>query len=432
MTAFGYNPGDGTGNNDFGGRFATRYVNTSGSTVYVDTFTLLNCAAFPGGSVSAQIALYADLGGAPGALLESTGTQTLSTGSNVFSLSTPVAVGPGIAVWAAAVISNTVTFSGSGSAPKRLWTSPINWGGTWPAEWAASGIVDHILPASLSGSTTGPGHSTNLRVPLTISEPLTEGNPSVSARLMVSEPLTEGTPHLQARLLLSEPLTEGDDHLHCYLILCEALYPVEPEGHMSTELFPELPGLTYSVYVTPTFNNKISTAVSGKQNRTAYMKYPIWKFKLTYDYLPDRAAGETDLKNIVGFFCKRTGGFDTFLFNNVDDHSVTAQVIATADGVTLQWPILRTYGGFDEPVGQLNTSVSYIFYKNDVAMVEGTDYSITMPNQLVFSVAPADGDVLTWTGSFYYVCHFSEDAMEFEKFMDKLWQLQECDFESVV
>lgn len=58
-------------------------------------------------------------------------------------------------------------------------------------------------------------------------------------------------------------------------------------------------------------------------------------------------------------------------------------------------------------------------------------YTITLPNLITFSSAPAAG-ILTGDFQFYFACRFLEDQMDFEKFADKLWNLQQCDFRSLI
>ena len=64
--------------------------------------------------------------------------------------------------------------------------------------------------------------------------------------------------------------------------------------------------------------------------------------------------------------------------------------------------------------------------------VDAADYTVTLPNQLIFDSAPADGVVITADFQFYFACRFTEDQLDFEKFYDKLWALQTCNFRSVI
>ena len=73
---------------------------------------------------------------------------------------------------------------------------------------------------------------------------------------------------------------------------------------------------------------------------------------------------------------------------------------------------------------QLDTlAISYRY------LVAPADYTVTLPNLFVFDSAPATGEV-TADFQFFFACRFLEDQADYEKFMDKLWNLQECDFRS--
>lgn len=52
-------------------------------------------------------------------------------------------------------------------------------------------------------------------------------------------------------------------------------------------------------------------------------------------------------------------------------------------------------------------------------------------NYIVFLSAPLSGTISA-SFQFYYVCRFMEDEMDFEKFADKLWSLQTCEFRSIL
>lgn len=68
---------------------------------------------------------------------------------------------------------------------------------------------------------------------------------------------------------------------------------------------------------------------------------------------------------------------------------------------------------------------------------DSSSYEIVLPNRLVFDAAPtapagaASMDIYA-SFEFYFVCRFTEDAQDYEKFMDKLWELQSCTFRSVI
>lgn len=188
-----------------------------------------------------------------------------------------------------------------------------------------------------------------------------------------------------------------------------------------SDVYPTLAGLGYSVEKTPNFSTKVQKAVSGKEYRAAFFSYPIWEFKLTYNFLRDNTTNN-ELKQLLGFFLKTYGGFTPFFLNDPSDNAVTNQSFGTGDGTTVGFQLVRTYGGggftFNEPVVALNGSPTI---KDNGSTVSGANYSIT--NGLVtFNTPPVSGHALTWTGAFYYYVRFKEDSQLFSQFMNNLWE----------
>lgn len=64
--------------------------------------------------------------------------------------------------------------------------------------------------------------------------------------------------------------------------------------------------------------------------------------------------------------------------------------------------------------------------------IDTADYEILMPRKIVFDSAPPAGLELWGEFQFYFVCRFDEDTQDYEKFMDKLWELQQCTFKSII
>lgn len=81
---------------------------------------------------------------------------------------------------------------------------------------------------------------------------------------------------------------------------------------------------------------------------------------------------------------------------------------------------------FNVAQAEASASITYSY------AISSGDYEIVMPNRLVFDTAPGEGVEIYGSYQFYYVCRFLEDQLEFEKFYDKLWNLQECSFKSLI
>ena len=108
-------------------------------------------------------------------------------------------------------------------------------------------------------------------------------------------------------------------------------------------------GLGFEVIRQPRWSNTTIRSVSGKTTRLAYWNYPIWTWALKYEMLRSDAVN-VELQTLVGFFNSMRGGFDSFLFNDVDDNQVVGQTIGNGAGATTTFQLARTYGGFTEPM----------------------------------------------------------------------------------
>lgn len=198
---------------------------------------------------------------------------------------------------------------------------------------------------------------------------------------------------------------------------------------MSNVLFPTLPGLSFGAAKAPGFTTKAQRSVSGMEARAAMAAYPLWKFKLSYEFL--RHGASTELRQMLGFFLARQGSFDSFLFADPEDNSVTDQNIGTGTGAQKQFQLIRSFGygagcTFDEPVHNVN-AVSAIKV-NGVTKTAGTDYTVSATGLVTLTTAPANALPITWTGSYYYRCRFAQDETEFNKFMYNLFELRSIEF----
>jgi len=197
---------------------------------------------------------------------------------------------------------------------------------------------------------------------------------------------------------------------------------------MSQAVYPVLPGLTYGVIKSPTFSTRVQTAVSGKELRAAFWATPIWYYTLVYEFLRNTAAFN-ELQTLLGFFNARQGKFDSFLLSDPDDNAVTAQLFGTGDGATTAFQLARSYGGFLEPVKDLNGTAA--IYNAGVLQVVTTNYTISATGLVTFVTAPASGHALTWTGSYYWRCRFDLDSVDFNKFMATFWEVKQVNLVSL-
>ena len=184
---------------------------------------------------------------------------------------------------------------------------------------------------------------------------------------------------------------------------------------MSNAIFPTLAGVTWDIEKSPEWATGVADATSGRQYTLARRLYPIWHFDLPFAVL--RASGSwTEYQQLVGFHNARKGRSDDFLYFDPRDNTVAAQPFAFGDGVTRTFRLVRTLGGFPEPVGAVNTG-------SVIVQVAGVTTAVTFSadlSQVTFAAAPAAGAALTWSGQFYFRCRFENDKLSVKQFMQDM------------
>lgn len=191
---------------------------------------------------------------------------------------------------------------------------------------------------------------------------------------------------------------------------------------MSNTVFPELPGLKWDVAKTPKWSTGVHEMTSGKERRTSYWTYPKWEFHLSYELLRDDATNE--LKQIMGLFLQMRGRWDTFLYRDPSDYTVTGQTLGTGNGTIKTFQLVRTLGGFVEPMKAISGTPTIKI--NGVTQASG--WTMNSTGLITFTATPANGAAVTADFSYYFRCRFTRDEAEFNQFMKDLWELKKCEF----
>jgi uncharacterized protein (TIGR02217 family) len=213
---------------------------------------------------------------------------------------------------------------------------------------------------------------------------------------------------------------------------------------VSTAVFPSasaIPGVTFNVKRTPTFQNRTVIAISGRETRIAEWSLPRYSYELVFEFLRTEAVFQ-ELQQLAAFYLNRQGGFDSFLFDDVDDDSATAQLIGTGDGSTVQFQLSRAYGKPGQPlwVDPIYAPIAVTALTvAGVTKVQGTDYGVgtwqngvTPPGTVNFLTgAPAVGAPILATFTYYWPCRFAGDTLDFTKFMKTLWLAQKVGFMTI-
>ncbi len=224
-----------------------------------------------------------------------------------------------------------------------------------------------------------------------------------------------------------------------------------------TPVFPVLPPLAYSVHKKPIMASRVTTAITGRENKLACCVYPRWAFTLTYggeSWLRDQTqnispdpylVGYTELEQLSGLFLQCLGSYGEFFYSDPDDCSrsdvaagvpnINGQGNVT-DGTTTIWPLYVPWGS-----GPF-TGYPMMFPAGGIASIDAVYLNGTMQNpstyqidstqtSLQFLSAPGAGQAITVDFHFYFRCRFLDDTQKYEEWASNLWEVKEIRFESV-
>lgn len=183
---------------------------------------------------------------------------------------------------------------------------------------------------------------------------------------------------------------------------------------MSYEVFPTLPGLAWDVKKVPIWSTTVYTARAGYEQRVQHWSYPRYRFSLQYEVLRE-GAGYGEVESLAGFFNRHAGMALPFYYEDPTDNSVTDQAIATGDGSTKTFQLVRSYGGHTMPTRYIKSLTN--------VKVGGvtTAVSLNSVGAITFTTAPANGAAITATFTYYFLCRFDTDEMEFNYLAKLLW-----------
>lgn len=200
---------------------------------------------------------------------------------------------------------------------------------------------------------------------------------------------------------------------------------------MTDAVFPALPGIAWNTVRTPTWQTRTQVSVSGKETRQADWSFPRYGWELSYDFLrSDPTLGE--LQSLIGFINSMSGSFGSFLYTDDDDNAATSQQIATGDGATVTFPLIRAFGGYIEPVSRVNAvSVVTVAGTPTSAYTVNADAGTESGSSIKFTTAPAAGAAIVASFTYYWRCRFSSDTTDFTKFLYGLSSVDKLKFESV-
>ena len=187
---------------------------------------------------------------------------------------------------------------------------------------------------------------------------------------------------------------------------------------MSSSIFPSFAGVDVAIKRSTIYATKVQTSASGKELRATFQATPIYKWDLKMNFL--RQAGYNTATDEVAqlgqLFVNLKGAWDSFLFTDTVDNTVTLRNFGTGTGALTTFQLCD---GLGVPIYDLNGTAS--IYVNGVLKTVTTDYSISATGLVTFVAAPANTYPLTWSGSFYRRVRFDGDEQALEQIAANVW-----------
>jgi hypothetical protein len=195
-------------------------------------------------------------------------------------------------------------------------------------------------------------------------------------------------------------------------------------------IFPTLPGQGWSIKKTPSFSTRVASHASGREVRASLYAHALYQFELSFDALDSSGANAglqaRSLQSLMGFWMSCGGQQGTFLYVDPTDNAVIGQTIATGDGSSRRFTLGRSIGGYYEPASYVTAIASVT-----VAGSATAAYTLTAPNVIDFTTAPASGAAIAASFSYAFQCRFLDDTAEFENFASGLWKIGGLKFRQV-
>jgi len=196
---------------------------------------------------------------------------------------------------------------------------------------------------------------------------------------------------------------------------------------MSTPIMPALPlSLAKGLKKAPVFNTIFHETAARRGNCSVSLQpYATWAFEFDLDAVQgNESAVSSVIAQFLGLFMVCNGRNGLWLFTDPQDHAVTsatggmlnvtpgaaAPMSSVGDGFSTQFQLARSIGGLAWDIIQ-NLNGTPTLYVNGVANYDWgiDDTGIVSFNPSLY--VPSPTDVLTWSGSFRYLCRFDEDTV---------------------
>jgi uncharacterized protein (TIGR02217 family) len=140
----------------------------------------------------------------------------------------------------------------------------------------------------------------------------------------------------------------------------------------------------------------------------------------------------TEFATLFGFYNARSGGFDSFLYDDPDDDTVAAQAIGTGDGTTTAFQLKRTFGGVTDTILAPHAFTQVTVNGTPTGAYTFTGWGTTTPGIITFTSAPGATYAIAASFTYYWPVRFVADKCKFQKFSFGRYSVKSLAFKSVI
>ncbi|MCH2547065.1 MAG: DUF2460 domain-containing protein [Alphaproteobacteria bacterium] len=170
--------------------------------------------------------------------------------------------------------------------------------------------------------------------------------------------------------------------------------------------FPE--DIAYGSSGGPSYSTDVVMTNSGHEQRNINWEYARTRYDVAHG-----VKTQTQLDNLIAFFRARKGRAYGFRFKDWSDYEAIGQILATGDGATQNFQMVKHYisGGVDDVrVITKPVASSVKLYVDSVLQSTGFSVDDTM-GDISFSVAPSAGAVISADFEFDVPVRFDTDSL---------------------
>lgn len=166
----------------------------------------------------------------------------------------------------------------------------------------------------------------------------------------------------------------------------------------------------------PLFSTSVLRSDGGGTSTNQNWTYPLYQGRIGYGL-----QSKSSLIAVQNFFWARRGRLRGFLFRDWSDYELTNQQIGVGDGVTLNWPIVRTYSDtvlpFTRPITRPIEAGLNVYI--DGVLLSLASWSLLAGGIVRIPVAVGVGDIITVSDGFFDIpVMFNTDQLDMEM---QLW-----------